>query len=303
LIPKNILITGASGLIGSRLTERLLEQGYSVSHLGRTTRSGRLRSFVWDVNQNQFDRAALEGVDTIVHLAGAGVADKRWTERRKQEILESRTKSTQLLFNELKKGDHTVKTFVSASAIGYYGFESGNETLTENSAAGKDFLANVTRQWEDEANKIETLGIRLVKIRIGIVLSEKGGALKEMSRPIKLFAGSPLGSEHQYMSWIHLDDLCRIFMMAIDDERLRGPYNGTGPYAVTNRELTQAIAKALHKPLILPAVPAFVLKLLLGEMSDIVLQGSVVSSKKIQQAGFKFQFTTLEEALHDLLKR
>lgn len=303
MIPKSILITGASGLIGSRLTELLLQQGHRVVHLGRTGRTGKVKSYVWDVKANQLDREALIGVDTIVHLAGAGVADQRWTKERKHEILESRTKSTHLLFEELKKGNHTVKTFVSASAIGYYGFENLSEPLTEASPAGKDFLADVTRQWEEEANKIEALGIRLVKVRIGIVLSEKGGALKEMSRPIKLFAGSPLGSGNQNMSWIHLDDLCRIFMMAIDDERLRGPYNGTGPYAVTNRELTQAIAKALHKPLILPAVPAFVLKLLLGEMSDIVLQGSVVSSKKIQQTGFQFQFTTLEEALHDLLKR
>jgi len=303
LIPKNILITGASGLIGSRLTRLLLERGYSVSHVGRTKRSGKLRSFVWDVNQNQFDRAALEGVDTIVHLAGAGVADKRWTKKRKHEILESRTKSTQLLFRELEKGNHTVKNFVSASAIGYYGFENNKEPLTEASPAGNDFLARVTSQWEDESNKIERLGIRLVKMRIGIVLSKEGGALKEISRPVKLFVGSPLGSGNQLMSWIHLEDIVRMFLMVIENNTLQGAYNATGPYAVTNRQLTQAIAKALHRPLLLPAVPAFLLKIFLGEMADMVLQGSNVSSLKICSAGFQFQFKTLEEALHDLVRK
>lgn len=303
MIPKNILITGASGLIGTRLTELLLQAGHQVSHLGRSKKTGKVNSFVWDIKSNQLDRSALQGIDTIIHLAGAAVVDKRWTEARKKEILESRTKSTQLLFEELRRGDHQVKSFVSASAIGYYGLDHHDEVITETTSPGNDFLAEVTNQWETEVDKIKTLGLRVVKLRVGIVLSEKGGALKEMAKPVKFFVGSPLGSGQQYISWIHLDDVCRIFAMAVENEKLKGPYNATGPYAVTNRQLTKAIAVALHKPILLPPVPAFALKLILQERADLVLTGSNVSSKKIQDEGFQFQFTKLEEALADLFRK
>jgi uncharacterized protein len=298
----NILITGASGLIGTRLTEMLQQKGYHVTHLGRSKKSGGVKSFTWDVDQHQMDEGALQGIDTIIHLAGAGVADKRWTAKRKQEILESRTRSTQLLFDVLKKGNHQVTTVISASAIGYYGFMSSDE-LTEDSPAGMDYLANVTRQWEEEVNKIESLSIRVVKIRIGIVLSEKGGALKEMMLPIKLFVGSPLGSGNQYLSWIHIDDLCAMFCKAVDDKNMRGAYNGVGIHPITNRALTRAIAKVLNRPMLLPPIPGFVLKIIIGEMANIVLGGSKVSASKIQQAGFSFQFDSLDKALRDLLIR
>ncbi len=296
----NILITGASGLIGTHLTEMLLQKGHQVSHLGRSKKSGSIKSFTWNVNRHQMDEDALHGIDTIIHLAGAGVADRRWTEKRKQEILNSRTRSTQLLFNVLKKENHQVTTFVSASAIGYYGFIS-NDELTENSPAGTDYLANVTKQWEEEVDKIESLNIRIVKIRIGIVLSEKGGALKEMMVPIKFFVGAPLGSGNQYLSWIHIDDLCAMFCKAAEDKNMQGAYNGVGTHPVTNRALTRAIAKALSRPIFLPPIPNFILKLVIGEMADIVLGGSKVSSSKIQRAGFSFQFDNLDKALRDLL--
>jgi uncharacterized protein (TIGR01777 family) len=296
----NILITGASGLIGTRLTEMLLQKGHQVSHLGRSKKGDGVKSFIWNVDKHQMDEETLRGIDTIIHLAGAGVADKRWTAKRKLEILESRTRSTQLLFDVLKKGNHHVTTVVSASAIGYYGFES-NDELTETGPAGSDYLANVTKQWEEEVNKIESLNIRVVKIRIGIVLSEKGGALKEMMLPIKFFVGSPLGSGNQYLSWIHIDDLCAIFCKAAEDKNMHGAYNGVGTYPVTNRALTRAIAKVLRRPIFLPAIPGIVLKLIIGEMADIVLNGSKVSSSKIRQAGFSFQFDNLEKALRNLL--
>jgi uncharacterized protein len=296
----NILITGASGLIGTRLTEMMLQKGHHVSHLGRSKKSGNVKSFTWNVDQHQIDKDALQGIDTIIHLAGAGVADKRWTAKRKQEILESRTRSTQLLLDVLKKDNHQVTTFVSASAIGYYGFES-NDELKETSPAGTDYLASVTKQWEEEVNKIESLNIRVVKIRIGIVLSEKGGALKQMMLPIKFYVGSPLGSGNQYLSWIHIDDLCAMFCKAVEDKNMRGAYNGVGTHPVTNRTLTRAIAKVLNRPMFLAPIPGFVLKLIVGEMADIVLGGSKVSSSKIQQAGFSFQFDTLEKALRNLL--
>lgn len=292
-----ILISGASGLIGTRLTELLVQHGHKVSHLGRRKKAGEIPSFVWDVDKGTMDEQALKDVDTIIHLAGAGVADKRWSAKRKQEILESRIKSTALLARYIDKYPN-VKTVVSASAIGYYGFGHDTE-FTEESKPGDDFLARVVKAWEDEIDKIRNR--RVVKLRIGIVLSEKGGALKEMTTPIRWYVGAPLGTGRQYMSWIHLDDLCRMFIMAIEDTSLHGAYNATGPYATANYDLTRAIATTIRKPLLLPSVPAFVLRILLGEMAAIVLNGCIVSSKKIQQAGFTFQYPSLEGALENLL--
>ena len=298
---KKILITGASGLIGSRLTELLLQKGYQVSQLGRTKKAGAIKSYVWNVDQGEFDKEALASVDAIIHLAGAGVADKRWNEKRKNEILESRTKSTALLFNTLKQGKHTVKTVVSASAIGYYGFCLDERLFTEESKPGADYLAQVTKQWEEEVDKIASLGIRVAKLRIGIVLSEKGGALAEMMKPIRLGVGAPLGTGKQYLSWIHIDDLCAMFIKAVEDEQMNGAYNAVCDW-VTNRALTNSIAGILKKPLWLPPVPAFVMKLIVGEMAVIVLNGSKISSEKIRKTGFTFQYPQLHEALKSLIK-
>lgn len=291
-----ILITGASGLIGTRLTELLTQRGHEVSYLGRKKRDGKIPSFVWDVDNGTLDEQALKNVDVVIHLAGAGVADERWSAKRKQEIMQSRIKSTALLAKYLSKYPN-VKVVLSASGIGYYGF--GEIEFTEESNPGNDFLAQVVKAWEAEVDKIPSE--RIVKLRIGIVLSEKGGALKKMTTPIRWCVGAPLGTGQQYMSWIHLDDLCRMFIKAVEDNSMQGAYNATGPYAVTNRELTRAIAATIHKPLLLPPVPSFVLRILVGEMAEMVLNGSIVSSKKIQQTGFTFQFPTLDAALKDLL--
>jgi uncharacterized protein len=298
-----ILVTGATGLIGSRLLPMFRERGHDVAHIGRQKTETEHAGFIWDIQKHYLDPRALENVDTIIHLAGAGIADKPWTEARKREILESRTHSTRLLFQELKKRNHQVKTFVAASAIGYYGFESGERMLTETDPPGNDFLADVVRKWEAEVDQIETLGVRVVKVRIGIVLSNDGGALKEMAKPVRFSVGAPLGKGTQGISWIHIDDLCRIFVHVVENSELTGAFNGAGPYPVTNRELTEAIAKTLGKRILLPPVPAFVMRLLLGEMADLVLKGSRVSSQKIQDTGFRFQFNTLESALSDLLKK
>jgi len=299
---QKILITGASGLVGSRLTEMLLEKGHLVSHLGRRKGTGRVPAFVWDVENKSIDLQALEGVDTIIHLAGAGIADQRWTAQRKKEILESRTHSTQLLIDTLKNQRHAVKTFVGASAIGYYGFGQGEQVFTEESKAGSGFLADVTREWEEKTDGIAALGLRLVKLRIGIVLSEKGGALAEMAKPIRFGVGAPLGSGTQYLSWIHIDDLCAMFIQAAEDQSWHGAYNAVGINWVTNAELTKAIAHVLKKPLWLPPIPHFVMNLFLGEMAGMVLNGSKVSPAKIQKAGFQFKYTELKEALKSLLK-
>ena len=298
---KNILITGASGSIGTRLTQVLLEQGHQVAHLSRNHQRSKARIYLWDINKKQIDPHAFEGIDTIIHLAGAGIADKPWTDERKWEILKSRTQSTKLLFEELQKHKHSVTTFISASAIGYYGFEDNEKLYKENDESGTDFLANVVRQWEAEIDRITELNIRVVKIRIGIVLDANHGALKELIKPIKYFAGAPLGTGDQYVSWIHLDDLIAIFIKAVQDETMQGAYNGVAPNPVTNRELTKAIATQLRKPLFLPAVPEFILKVMLGEMANLVLKGNKVSSEKIEQTGLKFQYEKIEKALANLL--
>lgn len=297
------MITGASGLIGKRLTELLLQKGHQVSHLGRKKSNGLVPSYVWDVKRGTIDTNALKGIDTIIHLAGAGIADKPWTKERKREILESRTQSTQLLHKTLQQNPNSVKAFISASAIGYYGFEASDKTFTENSEAGNDFLASVTRQWEEEVEKLKTLSLRVAKIRIGIVLSTEGGALKPMLLPIKYFVGSPLGSGKQWMSWIHMDDLCAMFIHIAENEKLDGVYNATSPTAATNAEFTKAIAAVLKRPIWLPKVPEFVLTILLGEMASLITQGSKVASKKIQESGFVFQYATLEGALENLLAK
>ena len=297
---KKILITGASGLVGTRLTEMLLENGHQVSHVGRSKKAGRVPSFVWDVDKNEIEPEALAGVDTIIHLAGAGVAEKRWNENRKKEILESRTKSSALLYNLLKSGNHSVKSFVSASAIGYYGFCLDERISTEESKPGTDYLAQVTKQWEESVDQISELGLRVTKLRIGIVLSNKGGALQEMARPIRYGAGAPLGTGNQYLSWIHIDDLCALFAKAAEDEKMHGAYNAVCDW-VTNKEITKSIAQILKKPLWLPPVPAFMMRIIVGEMAMIVVNGSKVSSDKIRETSFVFQYADLEKALVDLL--
>jgi uncharacterized protein len=299
--PKNILITGASGLIGTRLIDLLSSQGKDVFTLSRSSKDG--KRYNWDIEKGFLDPEAIRNKDAIIHLAGAGVGDKRWTESRKQEILKSRTDSTRLLFEHLKKGTHSIKHFISASAIGYYGFEDEQTWHDESSPSGKDYLAQVTQAWENEVDKIASLGVRVVKIRIGIVLSQKGGALKEMSTPVKFFVGAPLGPGKQPVSWIHLEDVCGIFIKALTDQKMQGAYNAVAPNPVDNKTLTKLIGDALHRPVIIPSVPVFVLKIVVGEMAEILVTGNRVSAKKILDAGYKFKFENARDAVDDLLDK
>ena len=298
---KKVLITGASGLIGTRLTEMLLEKQYEVVHLGRGKKKGPVTSFTWDIGKGYIEPGTFTGVDVIVHLAGAGVGDERWSEKRKEDILLSRTRSTRLLYDELKKGHHSVTTFVCASGIGYYGVEDNGKASVETDKAGVDFLAEVTRQWEAEADRIGEL-MRVCKLRTGFVLSDRGGALPKLALPVKWLVGAPLGPGSQYINWIHIDDLCGIYIRMIEDTSLQGAYNGVAPGPVTNREITRAIASVMGKPLFFPAVPAFVLNIILGEMAYIVLKGGAASGEKIRSEGYAFKFTDLKQALSDLLK-
>jgi uncharacterized protein (TIGR01777 family) len=297
---KSVLITGGSGLVGSGLTELLLQKGYHVSHLGRSPSMGKVKCHRWSVTGNFIDPKALEGVDAIIHLAGAGVAEKRWTEARKKE---SRTKSTELLHETLKSQPNQVKVVISATAVGYYGLSTSDDWYDETKGPGTDFLASVCKAWEEAADPIETLGKRLVKIRVGVVLSSKGGALLQMAQPVKWGVGAALGTGKQWVSWIHMNDLCQIFLRAIENESMTGIYNAVAPNPVTNKDLNRAIAKSLHRPLWLPPVPEFALKIMLGEMSQIVVTGARVTCDKVKSAGVEFQFTDASAATKDLLSK
>jgi hypothetical protein len=298
----NVLITGGTGLVGEVLTKILQQEGYQVSFLSRSKKNIEgVEVFQWDIQKQTIEQEAIETADYIVHLAGAGVADRRWTESYKREILESRVLSTQLLYESLQKSIKKPKAFLAASAVGIYGFDTGTELIGEDSPHGNDFLAEVTKQWEQESLKISNLGIRTAIFRIGIVLSTKGGALPKIMQPIQFFAGAALGTGKQYMSWIHIEDLARMFLFAIKNEQIAGIYNAVGNLPATNEEFTKAVAKALGKPLFLPNVPSFALRLMLGEMAVMVTGGNRVSNQKIVKSGFQYKFNTLEEALNDLL--
>ncbi len=296
---QNILITGGSGLIGQRITGLLKKKGYQVAWLGRSAHPGQ-RTFLWDIEKEKIDANALEWADAVVHLAGAGVAEKRWTPERKKLILESRTKSTQLLYSALEKTEKRPSTFISASAVGFYGFDTGTALVDENSPAGSDFLAEVVQAWENEVKRMESLDIRTVILRTGIVLDADGGALKEMLKPP---VAAPLGSGDQWMSWIHIDDLARMYAHALEKTTLQGIFNAVGPNPATNQQTTREAAQAKGKPFLNIGVPGFLLKLVLGEMAAMVLGGNRVSCQKIQKAGFQFEFFELSAALRDLYHR
>lgn len=291
----HILITGGSGLIGRQITELLEKKGYEVAWLSRTPQERKF--FLWDVDKGKIDPKSMEWADAVIHLAGAGVADKRWTPERKKLILESRTKSAQLLYSAIESAQSKPNTFISASAVGYYGFNTGTTLVDENSPAGDDFLAQVVIAWENEAKKMEALHLRTVLLRIGIVLDADGGALGEMLKPP---VAAPLGSGDQWMSWIHIDDLARMFVFALEKTTLQGVYNAVGPNPATNQLLTKEAASAKGKPYIGIGVPGFVLNLVLGEMAAMVLGGNRVSCQKIQKAGFQFEFFELSAALKNL---
>jgi uncharacterized protein (TIGR01777 family) len=248
------------------------------------------------------DPAALNGVDAIVHLAGAGIADKRWSQKRKNEILSSRTESTKLLADTLRSTPHQVKVFVSASGISYYGLDMPpHYAFIESDPPASDFMARVTVAWEESVAQIQDPAIRIVMLRTGVVLNNGSGALERLVTPVRFFVGAPLGSGDQYFNWIHIDDLCKLYVKAIEDNSIRGVYNAVAPNPVTNKELTRTIARVLKKPLWLPPIPAIVVRVIAGEVSEVVLKGGRISSKKVEHAGFDFEFRTIDTALHNLL--
>ncbi len=297
-----VLITGGSGLIGKEISQQLLNKGHEVRWLSRQPGSNSLniKEYKWDTDKEIIDLEAFEGVDTIINLAGAPI-DSRWTPSYKSEIIRSRVDSVRLLYTTIEKNNLPVKTFISASAVGYYPHDYEKE-FTEESAPGSDFLSLVCQKWEQEVQHVKSLGIRTARCRIGIVLSNNGGALPQIVKPIKFGLGAPLGNGKQWMPWVHLRDVAGIFVFIAENDKLSGVFNAVGPYNVTNAELTKAAAKVLDKPLILPKVPETVLKIALGDMAKMVLISNKVSNKKISEAGYNYQFTDLNAALEDLLK-
>ena len=303
---KKVLITGGSGFIGKKLTELLQRNGYSVSILTRRGGNfGNVSTFKWDPMNGMIEDEALEGLFAIIHLAGAGVADKKWSKQRKQDIIDSRVKSANLIYQKLKdkKEGERPEVFISASGVGYYGYDTGSILLDETRNPGDDFLANVCKEWELSANAFEDLSMRVVKLRIGFVLSEIGGALKVMMRPVKFWLGAGLGRGDQYLSWIHVDDLVRMFLLALDKSSMQGVYNAVGPDPTTNELMMKAIARVLDKPFFLPNVPSFALKLVMGEMASMVTGGNKVSCDKIVSVGFEFHHPDLDKALENLLDK
>jgi uncharacterized protein (TIGR01777 family) len=295
-----ILITGGTGLIGKVLSQNLLEKGHGVSMLSRNPRPmGKIQMFPWDPDKGYIEKKAFEGIDSIIHLAGEGIAEMRWSEDRKKAIIHSRTDSIRLIYKTLSTLQHSVKTCISSGGIGYYG-NRGDEWLSENDSPGKDFLSLSCMEWEKAVDEGESLGLRIAQLRVGMVLSREGGALKPLENLTKYYLGSPLGNGKQWMSWIHIRDLSQIFIQAVENSNYRGLYNAVSPEPVTNRDFTRELAHAMHKPLILPPVPSFVLKAVLGEMAEVILDSNRVHVGKLLNLGFEFEFKTLPRAFKDL---
>jgi len=298
-----VLITGATGLVGSHIARQCLAKGIEVNYL--TTSKEKInnkenyKGFYWDPTNNEIDTNCLDQVDAIFHLAGASIA-KRWTSDYKQEILDSRINTAKLLLDSLKTSGHTISQFISASAVGIYPSSLRNLYNEEEEERDDSFLGLVVQNWEEAADKFKELNIKVAKVRTGLVLASEGGALQKMKEPADFNLGAAFGSGKQWQSWIHIDDLANLYMHILVNE-LEGVYNGVAPNPVTNNELMDGIAKQLDKNVWLPNVPAIALKVALGDMSTVVLSSQLVSSDKIENTGFEFRYKNLPKALEDLL--
>lgn len=315
---ETVLITGGTGMVGRYLTAYLLQKGYAVNWLSRKAGGGKsqenknqenkghgskVQVFEWDIDRQTIDVAAISSADHIIHLAGAGVADKRWTPKRKQEILDSRTKSSALIVKALSEIPNKVRTVVSASAIGWYGPDrpDSKSPFTEDIPYYPGFLGDTCKAWEDSIAPVTALNKRLVRLRIGIVLSGTGGAITEFKKPLRAGIAPIFGSGKQIVSWIHIYDLCNLFLYAIENRDVQGIFNAVAPNPVSSRALILALGRSMEKKLLIPApVPSFLLKIILGEMSIEILKSATVSSKKIEAAGFQFTYPAIEEAVGNL---
>ncbi|MFD1601879.1 TIGR01777 family oxidoreductase [Flavobacterium artemisiae] len=303
-MPKNVLLTGGTGFIGSHLVELLLDNGYTVSVLSRSAKksNSQITYYQWNLKQNFIDEEAVLKADFIIHLAGEGIVEKRWTKRRKKAIIDSRVQPIELIHSVLVKHNKTFDAFISASGIGIYGAKTNHKICTENMPPADDFLGITCQKWENAVDAIGALQIRTVKVRTGIVMGKDEGFMKKMIPTFKSGFGAVMGSGKQYLPWIYIDDLCRIYLKAITDEKLEGPYNACVTDNTTNSRFSKTLANLFGYTIWLPKIPPFFLRLLLGEMSKAILEGQRVSSEKIQQTGFEFQFTDLEKTLINCIK-
>lgn len=300
---ENVLISGGSGFIGKQLTNLLIENGFSVSILSRSDKQNTsdISYYKWDVPTRFIEEESVLKADYIIHLAGENIAEKPWTAKRKEEIVQSREESVQLIYEVLKKNHKKLDAFISASGVGIYGALNGEEICTENTAPVNDFLGSTCQKWEAAADTIADLGIRVLKIRTGLVLGKDDGFLNKLIPIFKFRLGAALGSGKQYMPWIHVDDLCAIYLEAIKNKNRTGVYNAAIFDNTTNTVFSKTLAKVYGYSIWLPNVPAFLIKMALGEMAQIILTGRRVSSEKIEKTGFQFRFVNLEQALRDCL--
>jgi uncharacterized protein len=294
-----VLITGGSGLVGRHLIPKLRQKGYEVAILSRGEKQQEgITTYHWNPETGDLDRRALLA-DYIIHLAGANIAAGRWTAARKKEIVDSRVKTALLLYEELPVHHH-LKAFISASAVGYYGLGTSEKIFEEDEKPAYDFLANTCLQWEKAADKFSERNVRVVKLRTAPVMAADGGAWPMLRLPVNLGFSAPLGSGTQYMPWIHVDDLCAIYLQAVESQAMQGVYNAAAPGHVTNAQFMKTAAQVMHRPFFAPHVPAFAIHLALGEMGEGLLQGSRVSPEKILSTGFRFQYPMLKEALDQI---
>lgn len=295
-----ILLCGGTGFVGARLQTLLREQGHHVRLLTRTPQGP--DQFAWDTRAGTIDDQAVQGVDAVINLAGAGIADGRWTAARRREIVESRVQSAALLRQAFQRTGQLPAVYLSASAIGYYG-NSGELLMHEtDEPTDRGFLATTCLAWEQAADEVAALGIRTVKFRIGVVLGQEGGALREIIKPLRLGLGSYFGDGRAWYSWIHRDDLCRMFIWALENKPVAGVFNAVAPHPARNRHLVEAAAQGLRKKVLYAPVPAFALRLALGEMADTILFSTRVSAEKIQAAGFEFGFTKVDNAMAEIFR-
>lgn len=299
VMKKNVLITGGSGFVGKHLSHLLIDNGYTISILSRSKRADTANIFyyTWDVKGQIIEEDAVLKADYIIHLAGANIAGKRWTKERQETIVSSRQQSAQLIFSVLEKHNKKLEAFISASAIGIYGAVNGQAICTENTRPANDFLGRVCQNWEAAADKFEQFGIRTVKVRTGLVLGMNDGFLDKLTPIFKMRLGSALGSGKQYMPWIYVDDLCSIYLEALKNPNMSGAYNAAINDDTTNSIFSKTLAKVYGYSIWLPNVPAFLLKLMMGEMAKLVLTGRRISSEKIESTGFNFRHKNLEDTL------
>lgn len=292
-----VLITGGSGFVGMALTKRLLEKNIEVIHLTRQKNSkAGIKTYEWNYKKGYLEQGALRDVTHIVHLAGAGIAEKPWTMSRKREIVKSRVLTARLLFEEAHAQNTPLTKFISASGIGYYGAQTTETIFEEEGNRGDDFVAECCTQWERQANEFSSI-CQVAIIRTGIVLEKGEGALAKMESSVRRGLGAPLGSGKQYMPWIHMDDIVSIYEKALFDNNFEGTYNAVAGQHVTNETFMRSLASALNKKIRLPRVPAVMLKFVFGELAEILLNGSKVSNKKLTQTGFEFEHDDLDTAL------